>query len=472
MAINYDKNKERPVVDSVKTGEFLAALRKAAGYTQQEVADYLGITNKTVSKWESGAGLPEISILPAVAEMYDVTVDELLAGKRLERFVEKETTEGHVGGKGEKPEKIEARRKWLEETLEERFHQAQVILWGTMLAGYGILLGLYMGFRNMGIASVWFSTLWGCIWLLAEGVVCYLFWHHYVRSTKNWAEEQQREISIFLHKKRMKLVLPFVMALAAILPLVWIEPFVIPINIPAMVGSGEPITKTTQLYWIITGGTAKFGSGAQVEISVGSMFITMDRLLKSLPITMFVGCLLWKILCYADLLRLRYQQAEMKRRLRSLLLAIMLAVASLFVVGEGVQALQVVSYVKYTDQQSFEDTVKNYLLVYNNILQMGQHHGPELEYGVERIDHLHLDQAIRSKERYEKYLGLFAVDYDNCKIYRIADMSDRLQAKDISIMAVSGLSMIGIILFYKKNRKERMLEVVQTDEASCEDGLS
>ena len=80
MAINYDKNKERPVVDSVKTGEFLAALRKAAGYTQQEVADYLGITNKTVSKWESGAGLPEIGILPAVAEMYDVTVDELLAG--------------------------------------------------------------------------------------------------------------------------------------------------------------------------------------------------------------------------------------------------------------------------------------------------------------------------------------------------------------------------------------------------------
>ena len=54
MAINYDKNRERPVVDSVKTGEFLAALRKAAGYTQQEVADYLNITNKTISKWESG----------------------------------------------------------------------------------------------------------------------------------------------------------------------------------------------------------------------------------------------------------------------------------------------------------------------------------------------------------------------------------------------------------------------------------
>ena len=472
MAINYDKNKERPVVDSVKTGEFLAALRKAAGYTQQEVADYLGITNKTVSKWESGAGLPEISILPAVAEMYGVTVDELLAGKRLERFVEKEITESHIGGKSEKPEKAEARRKWLEETLEERFHQAQVILWGTMLAGYGILLGLYMGFRNMGISSVWFSTLWGCIWLLAEGVVCYLFWHHYVRSAKNWAEEQQREISIFLHKKRMNLVLPFVMALAAILPLVWIEPFVIPFNIPAMVGSGEPITKTTQLYWIITGGTAKFGSGAQVEISVGSMFITMEGLLKSLPITMFVGCLLWKVLGYMDLLRIRYQQAEIKRRLRRLLVTMVFAVMSFFFVGEGIQALQVVSCEKYADAFVFEMWTEGYLLLYNNSLQMGQHYGPELEYGVERIDHLHLDQAIRGKERYEKYLGLFAVDYDNYKIYRIAAMSDRLQAKETSIMVVSGLSLLGIIVFNRRNRKECMLEVVQTDEASCDDGLS
>ncbi len=460
MAINYDKNKERPVVDSVKTGEFLAALRKAAGYTQQEVADYLNITNKTISKWESGAGLPEISILPAVAELYGVTVDELLAGKRLERFVEKEETEGYPSGKIEKPEKAEARRRWLEESLQERFHQAQVILWGTMLAGYAILLGLYMGFRNMGIASAWFSILWGCIWILAEGVVCYLFWHRYVRSVKSWAEEQRRDVAYVLHEKRMKLVLPFITALAAALPLIWIEPFVIPINIPAMAGSGEPITKSIQLYWILLGGNAKFGSGAQVEISVGSMFITMDRLLKALPITVFVGCLLWKILSYGDRLRIRYQQGETKGRLRRLLAAMVFAVTSLFFVGEGIQALQVVSYVKYTDSQSFEDAVENYLLVYNNSLQMGQHHGPQLEYGVERMDPLHLDQAIRGKERYEKYLGLFAIDYDNCKTYRIATWADRLQAKDTSIMVISGLSIIGIVVFYIKHRKERLPEVL------------
>ena len=463
MAIPYDKKKERPVVDSVKTGEFLAALRKAAGYTQQEVADYLNITNKTISKWESGAGLPEISILPAVAELYDVTVDELLAGKRLERFVEKESAENHPSGKIEKPEKTEARRRWLEDSLQERFHQALVILWGTMVAGYGILLGLYMGFRRMGIASSWFSTLWGGIWLLAEAIVCYLFWQRYVRSVKSWAEEQQREIRIFLHEKRMKLVLPFIMALAAILPLVWIEPFVIPINIPAMVGSSEPITDIIQLYRVLLGGNGMFGGGNYTEIAVGSRFITMERLLKALPITMLAGCLIWKALCYLDLLRIRYQQGMIKRRLRRLLLVTLLAVSSLFLVGEGVQALQVVSCERYTDEFVFEMWTEGYLLLYNNSLQMEQHYGPELEYGVERIDHLHLDQAIRGKERYEKYMGLFAIDYDNYKIYRIDTWADRLQAKNISVIVVSGLSLVGILVFWRKTRKEEWEELPQSD---------
>lgn len=64
-------------------GAFLAALRKANGYTQQEVADKLGVSNKTVSKWERDEGCPEIMILPAIAELYDVSVDEILRGERI-----------------------------------------------------------------------------------------------------------------------------------------------------------------------------------------------------------------------------------------------------------------------------------------------------------------------------------------------------------------------------------------------------
>ena len=70
-----------------KIGDFLASLRKSKGFTQQEVAEQLHLSNKTISKWESGAGLPDVSVLPALAELYGVSVDDILAGQRLKRDV-------------------------------------------------------------------------------------------------------------------------------------------------------------------------------------------------------------------------------------------------------------------------------------------------------------------------------------------------------------------------------------------------
>lgn len=72
-------------MDTMKTGSYLAALRKNAGMTQQEAADRLGVSNKTVSKWESGGGFPDIAILPALAELYGVTADDILAGETIRR---------------------------------------------------------------------------------------------------------------------------------------------------------------------------------------------------------------------------------------------------------------------------------------------------------------------------------------------------------------------------------------------------
>lgn len=69
-------------MDVVKIGEFLKALRKSKGYTQQEVADELYVTQKTVSRWENGDGIPDINIITSVAEFYGVTVDELLKGEK------------------------------------------------------------------------------------------------------------------------------------------------------------------------------------------------------------------------------------------------------------------------------------------------------------------------------------------------------------------------------------------------------
>ena len=64
-----------------KVGAYLASLRRGRGMTQQQVADTLGVSNKTISKWESGAGLPDIAALPSLAALYGVTADDILAGE-------------------------------------------------------------------------------------------------------------------------------------------------------------------------------------------------------------------------------------------------------------------------------------------------------------------------------------------------------------------------------------------------------
>ena len=64
-------------------GSFISALRRAQGLTQQEVADRLLVSNRAVSRWERDEAMPDITLLPAIADLFGVTVDELLRGDRL-----------------------------------------------------------------------------------------------------------------------------------------------------------------------------------------------------------------------------------------------------------------------------------------------------------------------------------------------------------------------------------------------------
>ena len=64
-------------------GSFISALRRAQGLTQQEVADRLAVSNKAVSRWERDEAMPDILLLPAIADLFGVTVDELLRGERM-----------------------------------------------------------------------------------------------------------------------------------------------------------------------------------------------------------------------------------------------------------------------------------------------------------------------------------------------------------------------------------------------------
>ena len=72
-------------MDQIKIGAFIAALRKEQGLTQRQLAEELGISDKTVSKWETGKGLPEVSLMLPLCQRLGISVNELLSGERLEQ---------------------------------------------------------------------------------------------------------------------------------------------------------------------------------------------------------------------------------------------------------------------------------------------------------------------------------------------------------------------------------------------------
>lgn len=68
-------------METMKINEQIIFLRKQKGMTQEEVACALGVTNQAVSKWESAQCCPDIQLLPAIAELFEVTIDELMGHK-------------------------------------------------------------------------------------------------------------------------------------------------------------------------------------------------------------------------------------------------------------------------------------------------------------------------------------------------------------------------------------------------------
>ena len=70
-------------MDQVKIGKFISDERKAKGYTQKQLYEVLGISDKTISKWECGNGFPEASLLLPLCNELEITVNELLTGERI-----------------------------------------------------------------------------------------------------------------------------------------------------------------------------------------------------------------------------------------------------------------------------------------------------------------------------------------------------------------------------------------------------
>ena len=83
-------------MDQIKIGVFLKELRKAKGLTQEQLAEVLNVSSRTVSRWETGSNMPDISILVEIAVFYDVSIPEIVQGERESETMDKETRETAV----------------------------------------------------------------------------------------------------------------------------------------------------------------------------------------------------------------------------------------------------------------------------------------------------------------------------------------------------------------------------------------
>lgn len=104
-------------------GKFISELRKEQGLTQVQLGEKIGVTNKTVSRWETGTYLPPAEDLILLSELFSVSINEILSGRRLSDGEYRKSAEDNLvqavrQGGFTAPEKMEFyKRKWLKEHI-------------------------------------------------------------------------------------------------------------------------------------------------------------------------------------------------------------------------------------------------------------------------------------------------------------------------------------------------------------------
>ena len=142
-------------------GGFIAALRKANGMTQKDLAEQLNVSDKTVSRWERDDGAPDLATIPAIAEIFNVTCDELLRGERKSPAERSEVPEDNeTSPKGEK-----LRQRLLKTTLSH-YQNLSYIAMGISVVGLIVAL-----ICNLAFLKAVLGFLCGAIFFVAS-IVC------------------------------------------------------------------------------------------------------------------------------------------------------------------------------------------------------------------------------------------------------------------------------------------------------------
>ncbi len=143
-------------MDTIKIGKYLAQLRHNRGLTQEALGEKLGVTNKTVSRWENGNYLPTVDALQQLSDLYGVTINEILSGQKLEEAEYKAAAEENLkktleSSAFELKDRIAFfKRKWRREHLFELVCEILVIL-AVVVTGFVLDNGLQYAALMAGI---------------------------------------------------------------------------------------------------------------------------------------------------------------------------------------------------------------------------------------------------------------------------------------------------------------------------------
>ena len=110
-------------MDQVKIGKFIAQCRKEKQITQEELGEKLGVTNKTISRWENGHYLPDIEMMQLLSKEFNISINELISGENIKDSEYKEKAEINLievleNSSFTLKEKIDFyKKKWLKEHI-------------------------------------------------------------------------------------------------------------------------------------------------------------------------------------------------------------------------------------------------------------------------------------------------------------------------------------------------------------------
>lgn len=149
-------------MDQKRIGTFLKELRKEKGMTQEQLSEILGVTNRSVSRWENGVNMPDFDLVIELANYFEVSIEEFLNGERKDEMNDKKTEETLLkvaDYTNEEKMKVTRRLNWL-------FIAAVIAMLVYMFLDMNGLAetGVYEGIASFALGLVFGGLLVGVIY--------------------------------------------------------------------------------------------------------------------------------------------------------------------------------------------------------------------------------------------------------------------------------------------------------------------